>query len=183
MNIFISIVKKCITTFYDVRFILRKNRISKGVEIGKNVHLRKCIIGKYCYIGSNSIINHAEIHAYCSVAPGVQIGGMEHSTWQASTNTHLSEECIFGNTTYIGPDVWIAAGSIIKQGVTIGQGAVVGANSFVNKDIPPYAIVVGSPARILKYRFNDDIIQRLIESEYWKLSPTNAKKVLESIVK
>lgn len=169
--------------FDRIKYALRGNRIGCDVEIGKNIHLRQCTIGEHCYIGSNSIINHTEIGAYCSIAPGVQIGGMEHSVWKASTNTHLSDECVFGNTTNIGPDVWIAASSIIKQGVTIGQGAVVGANSFVNKDVPPYAIVVGSPAKIIKYRFDEATIEKLMASEYWKLSTSDAKSVLSFIFK
>lgn len=169
--------------FKKIKYAIRGNRIRRMVEIGNNVHLRKNEIGSYCYIGSNCLINYAEIGPYCSIAPGVQIGGMEHSLWYLSTNTHLSNECVFGNTTTIGPDSWIAAGSIIKQGVSIGLGAVIGANSFVNKDVPPYAIVVGSPAKIIKYRFEKKTINKLIDSRYWELKPEKAKEVLSTICK
>lgn len=181
MRMIIKIIKRGIMLFNYIRYAVKGNSIGFDVEIGKNVHLRQCKIGAHSYIGNNSVINDTEIGAYCSIAPGVQIGGMEHSIWKTSTNAHLSDDCISGNITHIGADVWIAASSVIKQGVTIGQGAVVGANSFVNKDIPPYAIVVGSPAKIIKYRFNQEIIKKLIDSEYWKLSPSKAKDILSLI--
>lgn len=73
--------------------------------------------------------------------------------------------------------MWIAAEAIIAQGVKIGDGAVVGANSFVNKDVPPYAIVVGSPARIIKYRFTDKIIQELQKTEFWNKEPNEARTI------
>ena len=74
--------------------------------------------------------------------------------------------------------MWIAANCIIRQGVTIGDGAVVGAGSFVNKDVPPYAIVFGSPAKVHKYRFDQDIIDKLNESHYWEYEPKDAKTLL-----
>ena len=80
---------------------------------------------------------------------------------------------------HIGNDVWIAAGTIIAQGITIGNGAVIGANSFVNKDVPPYAIVVGTPARILKYRFSDELIAELQKTEFWDKEPNEAKVIVE----
>src|SRR5699024_9683317 len=98
---------------------------------------------------------------YCSIAPGVQIGGMEHSYWWLSTSTFLSEQCISNKKTKIGYDVWIAAGSIIKQGVKIGDGSVIGAMSFVNKDIPPNSIAFGVPAKIFKKRMDPQLFEKL----------------------
>lgn len=71
----------------------------------------------------------------------------------------------------IGHDVWIGAEAMIKRGVTIGDGAVVGARSIVTKDVPPYAIVAGSPARILRYRFDEQLIQNLQASQWWRYGP------------
>ena len=70
----------------------------------------------------------------------------------------------------IGADVWIGANALIKGGVSIGVGAVIGAGAVVVKDIPPYAIVGGVPAKIIKYRFPDDIIELLLLSKWWELS-------------
>ena len=71
----------------------------------------------------------------------------------------------------VGHDVWIGAESMIKRGVTIGDGAIIGARSIVTKDVPPYAIVVGSPARIVRYRFDEQLIEDLRGSEWWRYGP------------
>jgi hypothetical protein len=73
--------------------------------------------------------------------------------------------------TLIGNDVWFGAKAVVSSDITIGTGAVIGANSFVRTDVPPYAIVVGSPSRIVRYRFEPHIIERLLASEWWDLLP------------
>ena len=93
----------------------------------------------------------------------------------------LSKECKFPERTIIGNDVWIGAQAIIKQGVKIGDGAVIGANSFVNKDVEPFSIVVGSPAKHIKFRFDKDVQEKIVKSEYWNHDPKAARKFLESL--
>jgi acetyltransferase-like isoleucine patch superfamily enzyme len=73
--------------------------------------------------------------------------------------------------TLIGNDVWIGHGAILKSGVTIGDGAVIGAGAIVTKDIPPYAVAVGSPAVVKKYRFSEGVIDRLLELKWWQYAP------------
>lgn len=75
--------------------------------------------------------------------------------------------------------MWIASGANVLHGVTIGDGAVVGAGSIVTKDVPPYAIVVGNPARILKYRFDDKIIEELLKIKWWDFSDEVIKGNIE----
>ncbi len=65
-------------------------------------------------------------------------------------------------------DVWIGDGAVVLQGASIGTGAVVGANAVVTKDVPPYAVVGGIPARVIRYRFRDDIIEELLATEWWE---------------
>lgn len=72
--------------------------------------------------------------------------------------------------TYIGNDVWIAHNVSVKAGVTIGTGAAIGTGAVVTKNIPPYAIVAGVPAKIIRYRFDKRIICELLESKWWELS-------------
>lgn len=74
---------------------------------------------------------------------------------------------LFDGDSIIGNDVWIGANVTMIRNITIGDGAVIGANSFVNKDIPPYAIAVGSPAKIIGYRYSQSIIERLSKLEWW----------------
>lgn len=146
---------------YLLRFpvdLMRHNEVSFKSRIMSNVFLKNTKVGKYSFIGSYSDVNYAVIGNYTCIANGVVIGGMEHPYWDLCMSPKLSGEYIYGKTTMIGNDVWIATGCIIKQGVTIGDGAVIGANSFVTKDVPPYAIVFGTPATIHKYRFTEDII-------------------------
>lgn len=171
---FASLIKKPL-------FALRHNRVSATSRIRINSFLRGCKIGKWCFIGRYCVFNNVHIGNYTCIAPSCQIGGEEHSYWTASISPQLSDDCISGNVTHIGHDVWIAANCIVRQGVTIGDGAVIGAHSFVNKDVPPYAIVFGSPAKIYKFRFNEETIKRLNDSHYWEYKPSRAKRILEKI--
>lgn len=140
-------------------------------------------IGKYGFISSNCAIYDADLGNYVSLGGGVQIGAMEHPVTDLSTNTFLCDSYPHGKKTTIEDDVWIAGQSIIRQGVTIGLGAVVGANSFVNKDVPPFAVVVGSPAKVIKYRFSKEIQDELLASRYWEYSPNKAREILDNIRK
>lgn len=171
IKIFISFVRQ-------FSHLFKKNQISLTSELSSGCTIHGCKIGKYCFIGPNCNLLNVDIGAYSSIAPGVQIGGLEHPIEELSTSTRLSIGKSKDARTTIGPDVWIAGSSVIRQGVNIGQGAVVGANSFVNKDVPPYAIVVGSPAKILRYRFDATKIETLLKSRYYTLPPQKAREEL-----
>ena len=182
LNIAKNIVKQFNTLIKKPYLALRKNKVSVTSQIGSGSFFRGCKIGKWCFIGPRGNFNNVHIGNYTCIAPSCQIGGMEHSFWKASISPKLSDDCISDRITIIGHDVWIAANCIIRQGVKIGDGAVVGAGSFVNKDVPPYAIVFGSPAKLYKFRFDGAIISQLNESQYWELKPKEAKKVLSKII-
>lgn len=160
---------------------VKHNKISMCSEVSSGLVARYTIVGRYAYIGRNCTINNTIIGAYSCIAADVQIGGMEHPYWDLSLSPKLSDKFIFGTPTIIGHDVWIGAGSIIRQGVTIGDGAVVGANSFVNRDVPPYTIVAGSPARVIKERKIKKIERILNESKYWEENPKRAMEILKQI--
>lgn len=160
---------------------LKKTKVHSSSNVSLRANLSRSIIGKYCYVGNNVNMVHTKIGNYCSIAPGVQIGGMEHSYWWFSTSTFLSEHCVSGKETIIEDDVWIAAGAIIKQGVKIGRGSVIGAMSFVNKDVEPNSIVVGIPAKVLKKRFDEDTFLRIMETKYWEKNPNEAHQILKKL--
>ena len=181
LNILKTIIKQSATLVKLPFFALKRNYISVTSEIGNNNMLRNCKIGKWCFIGPKGTFNNVEIGNYTCIAPSCQIGGLEHPYREASISPKLYKDKTPRKTTHIGHDVWIAANCIIRQGVTIGDGAVVGAGSFVNKDVPPYAIVFGSPAKLHKYRFDQKTIDELNESHYWEMDPKDAKKVLNKI--
>lgn len=161
---------------------LNNNNIHFSTKIAKGSSFKHCIIGKNNYIACRGSFYNANIGNYCCIGPNVHIGGMQHSYWWYSMSPLVSSYCKEPNLTRIGNDVWIGAGCIIKEGVSIGDGAVIGANSFVNKDVEKFSIVVGSPAHHLKYRFDDKTINKIISSNYWNESPTVAKKILNNLV-
>ncbi|OXG08779.1 transferase family hexapeptide repeat protein [Flavobacterium araucananum] len=141
-------------------------------------------IGEYTYIGFNSIITKSKIGRYCSIAGNVSIGIGEHKINRVSTNsifyknpweTLTEKECVIGN------DVWIGTNSVIRRGVTIGDGAVVGANSFVNKDVKPFEVVAGAPAKFIKMRFPDSTIERIQKSDWWSKELKEAKSLIEKL--
>lgn len=178
-------IKRLLIIFQSIlRFpvdLMKHNCISSKSRIMPNTYIRESSVGKYSFIGAYTDISYANIGNYTCIANGVVIGGMEHPYWDLSISPKLSSEYVYGKKTYIGNDVWIASGCIIKQGVKIGDGAVIGANSFVNRDIPPYAIAFGTPAKIYKFRFGEDIVKDIQDSEYWNNPPKIAIKILNKL--
>lgn len=136
-------------------------------------------IGRYSYVGYDSEVTNCEIGAFCSIANGFIAGGARHPLHWVSTSPvfynvgsgtghHLGSLSIEKTKrTIIGNDVWIGSRVIIMQGIKIGNGAVIGAGSIVTKDVPSYAIVAGCPAKILRYRFDFDTINKLENSQWW----------------
>lgn len=117
------------------------------------------------------------IGKFCSIADNVNIfGGGEHRTDWATTYPfnalisafdHIQGNPVSKGPVYIGNDVWLGIGCTIMSGVTIGDGAVVAANALVAKDVPAYAIVGGNPAKLIRYRFTEEIRQKLLEIKWW----------------
>jgi len=147
---------------------------------GKYNHLYFVNLGRHTYTGQDTIIMHTNVGAFTSISWGVTVGGGEHDFNRLTSHTFLynpydklNNDKVyydrFKKPVYIGNDVWIGANSTILRGVNIGDGAVIGANAVVTKDVSPYSIVVGNPARIVKYRFKEDIIERLLEVKWWDL--------------
>ena len=156
--------------------------INKTNRISSKALISRCRFGSYNYVAEKTGMYNVTMGSYCSIGPGCDMGGMEHPYSTVSTSGRLIEKQINVAETVIGNDVWIGAQSYIKAGVKIGQGAVIGAQSFVNKDVPPYAIVFGSPAHIYKYRFDDKTIQILLKSEYWNYTPEEAKEIIKNLM-
>lgn len=163
-------------------------------------------IGAYSYC-TEGLFNEVVLGRYCSVAKGVNVGQFDHPVDWLSTNPFqyqrpfkifvgenfkykeeynsliprhdlqkLARDSL-NRRTIIGNDVWIGFGAIIISGVSIGDGAVVAAGAVVTKDVPPYAIVGGVPARILKMRFPADIISSLVSTHWWRYSPWQLKEI------
>lgn len=164
--------------------------IGSAAKATKDIHPNALIdknssIGEYTFVGRDVCITKASLGRYCSIAPGVKIGMGEHDINLISTSAYLYNGNWYDKLTQkdvvIKNDVWIGADSIIRRGITIGNCAVIGANSFVNKDVPDFAVVAGSPAKIIKYRFTPEIRERILKSEYWKYPPEEAQAIIKKI--
>ncbi len=143
-------------------------------------------VGKCTYGGINVLAfndcNKLRIGHYVSIAPNVTFMlSADHYTNRISTFPYRTKilnekyEGVSKGNIVVDDDVWIGYGSTILSGVHIGQGAIVAAGSVVTKDVPPYAIVGGVPAKLIKYRFGEETIQKLLELDYSKLD----KKIIE----
>lgn len=174
--------------------ILNSN-IDKTAKVYSGSTFYNSKLGRYSYVGYDSEVVNCEIGSFCSIANGFIAGGAKHPLeWLSTspvfydvsggTNYHLGHLLIEKTArTYIGDDVWIGSRAIILQGVQIGTGAVIGAGAVVTKDVPPYAVVAGCPAKIIKYRFDNDIICRLLKSEWWLLPDCQLRKLAKHINK
>jgi len=152
-------------------------------RIYRRTYLRNVSLGRMTYVAEVSRIGFADIGAFSSIGPNVLLGGLgSHPVDRLSTHpAFYSSRLQAGDTfsqsdmieelprTKVGNDVWIGAGSIVLDGVSIGDGAIIAAGAVVNKDVPPYAIVGGVPARIIRYRFDEETIDALLEWRWWEL--------------
>ena len=159
--------------------------------LGTDIWRDKVAIGAFSYVCAGSLVANARIGRYCSISEHVQIGATRHpADWLTTSPVSyvpdfMNFERHFTNwvpgwqrglavqdyeirpETVIGNDVWIGTGVYIKDGVTIGDGAIIGAHSVVTKDVPAYAIVVGNPGTVLRYRFDGALIERLTRHAWW----------------
>ncbi len=166
-----------------IRNVYRKLFVSrfKPMYMNKNKRYSKFEIGE-CTYGSPNVIKEKDygnlkIGKFCSIASGVTffLIGDHRMDWVSTypfKRLYKKASCFSGwpkvkGDIIVGNDVWIGFDAVILGGITIGNGAVVGAYSVVAKDIPPYAIVVGNPARIIKYRFGNEIINQLNKIAWW----------------
>ena len=168
--------------------------IEPPVRFGKNFQFyTSSRVGAFTYFYSGQAVHCDSIGRYCSIAGGVRIGDHEHPTDWLSTSpfqynperfefsdaanlgSALTEEnhnhAFRGEAATIGNDVWIGSRVTILRNVTIGDGAVVASAAVVTKDVPPYAIVGGVPAKVIRYRFDEATIRELLDIAWWRFSP------------
>ncbi|MCV0397869.1 MAG: antibiotic acetyltransferase [Rhizobiaceae bacterium] len=182
----------------DPRFLSDEPRIHptaelKGVKLGRHasiaerVILREVTVGDYSYFERHAEAIYSTIGKFCSIAANTRINALEHPLERPTTHKvsyrpneyfrYLGVDQEFRERrrqkrVTIGNDVWIGHGAVILPGVSIGDGAVVGANAVVTRDVAPFTIVAGQPARILRPRFEADIALRLAALAWWDWPPT-----------
>lgn len=167
-------------------------RIGKHVKFYQPTALRNVVIGDFSYIGHFCHIQNAQIGKFCSIGPRCLIGWGIHPINGISTapmfyskrkqngmTLSKNDKVREIDTIEIGHDVFIGMNVTILDGVKIGNGAVIGAGAVVSKDIPSYAVAVGNPIKVIKYRFPEEICMKLNDSKWWELDERNLKIVEE----
>lgn len=153
----------------------------KTSEIRRFAKLKQSKVGKYSRINPDCKLSNTTVGNFTAIGRDSTSGLGRHPMNYVSTQNIFYKKNNMNNKwvkkidypplpIHIGNDVWIGVEVMILDGVTIGDGAVIGARSVVTKDVPPYAIVVGQPAKVIKYRFDNEVIDRLLEIKWWNLT-------------
>jgi hypothetical protein len=172
------------TTAIDAAALVRDSRLGRYTDIGPGWTVIESTLGDYSYLaGSDGVVIYSEIGKFCSIASHAAVNPGDHPM-ERVTQHHLTyrrrrygfaaddDESFFDRRRRrpcrIGHDVWIGHGAKVMAGVTIGTGAVIGAGAVVTRDVAPYQVVAGVPARPIRPRFTADIAARLLRSAWWE---------------
>ncbi len=179
-------VKNCKTVTHIKPTIKNKNIIAGEFSYFSGIDFEKHVTHHYDFVGDKLIIGK-----FCQIGKGVEfvMNGANHKmncvstypfyimdSWKQNA-PKLSELPIKGDTV-VGNDVWIGQNCTILPGVHIGDGAIIGLNSTVASDIPPYSIAVGNPAKVIKKRFDDELIKILLKLKWWDKKPDEINKLI-----
>ena len=168
-------------------------KIDPTSKVGAGSQLVNVEMKRYSFCGYDCKMIQCSIGAFCSVADEVIVGGVRHPMeWVATSSVfYHDKDCIKKKfsmfdrppqkKTIIGNDVWIGDRALIKEGVVIGDGAVIGMGSVVTKNVPPYEIWAGNPARFIRKRFDEEIIKELLEMRWWDFDEDTIQRKAEFI--
>ena len=164
------------------------SKLNEHVAIQRFALMYNTSVGRYSYTGKNFTSWYSSIGNFCSISWNVSIGGANHDYTRVTTHAFLYSQDFglledndsaydrFSDYCIVGNDVWIGCGATICRNVKIGDGAVIAAGSVVTKNVEPYTIVAGVPAKPIKKRFDNETIQMLIKSKWWDLPEYIIKK-------
>ena len=165
---------------YINRPALRNCQIDKTAKVGTGSNCIGVQMGRYSYMGKNNSVANTIMGSFCSIASYCAIGGGAHPLNMVSTspvfyggknvfNRNFGEiKTEINRPVVIGNDVWIGEAVFINDGITIGDGAIIGAHSVVTHDVPAYSIVAGAPAKVIRYRFAPEAIEKLLKTKWWE---------------
>ncbi|MFG1347513.1 chloramphenicol acetyltransferase [Xanthobacter autotrophicus DSM 431] len=172
---------------------VKASTLGRYTEVGPRTKLLEVEMGDYSYVVNDADIAYAQIGKFCSIAAMTRLNPGNHPTWRAS-QAHFTyrasayfpgeadEVEFFGwrreQKLTLGHDVWIGHGAVVLAGRSVGTGAVVAAGAVVSKDVPAYAIVAGVPARLVKWRFPEEIALRLQRLAWWDWSHEKLRAAL-----
>lgn len=161
---------------------VRESLLGPWTAVGARTSIGESVMGDYSYVVNDSSIMYTRIGKFCSIAAHTRINPGNHPLERVALHhfTYRSRSYQLGpeddhdffdwrrsHQVVLGNDVWIGHGAVILPGVTIGHGAAIGAGAVVSKDIPNFAVAVGVPARVIRYRFPEDIQERLLKLAWW----------------
>lgn len=158
---------------------LRRTQVHASSRIHAGSTAVDCQVDRHSFVGYDCQLLNVEIGPFCSLGSRITIGGVAHPSHFVSTSpvflSHKdSVKAKFARHDYLpsipttlGADVWVGDGAFIKAGVNVGHGAIIGMGAVVTRDVPPYAVVAGNPARLIRYRFDEDVVQGLLHSAWW----------------
>jgi len=159
--------------------------VSGNLSLERYACINRVTCRQYNGLGDFSYISRSSVGRYCSMGARISVGAFQHPLdWLSISGMQFRSDSFADAltetidytyndnvVTKIQNDVWIGDNAVIKSGVVLSTGCVVGAGSVVTKDVGPYEIVVGNPAKLLRRRFNGEIIESLLQSEWWEFSP------------
>jgi len=172
---------------------IKNSNIHPTSKIAQGSNIVNVNVAKYSYIGNNCTIVDVNIGSFCSISDNIIIGGAAHPIEWAATSPvfHEGKNILkknFSNhpfkttdETIIKNDVWIGTNCLIKSGITIENGAVIGMGSIVTKDVGAYEIWAGNPAKMIRKRFDDKTIKTLLESKWWNSTEDTLKELAMEI--
>lgn len=165
------------------------SKVDKTSKVSSSSHIVDSRIDKYSYVGNNCTVINTQIGKYCSIADNCIIGGANHPIDWASTSPvfHNGKNILRKNfskhhfktseITQIGNDVWLGNNSLIKTGVKIGDGSIIGMGSVLTKDVGEFEIWAGNPAKFIRRRFDKQIANEIAQSQWWEFDEKKLEEV------
>lgn len=164
------------TSHVSLRASVSNVTMGPMARIATGAHVQHSVIGRLTSIGRDCKVTRCKIGSFCAISWDITINAIMHPVDYVTISAFPYAPYLGGfaekstrnyDMVKIGHDVWIGANAVIMPGVTVGHGAIIGASAVVSHDVNPYEVVAGVPARTIRYRFEDETIERLLNLQWW----------------